>query len=645
MKESKNIFEAQAGPSFTGHLRQGTAAPYKLCFLGYKQLTGIAQRVVPELPFSDCEIQIVDCLPDTLPGIVDSMTTKGFEVFIAGASNAAVFSRYSQAHLQEITVRDIDYLTALKKAQRLGSRPAIANHRMSRRLDAALLAELSGMPVELLEYEDSAELYDLVRDSDHDVIIGASQACSYAAEHGKQSVLVYAGEDTIRRSILRARSLAIELRKEQKYRTISNALVRSMPLGIIITDEAGRITTINQLAREYLNVPVNFARGRLLSDIASNLSPEHLLEKELYNAESFKILGGMRFRCRQDRLIAKGQDVGVLTTLRVDNTRRTEKALSGTAAGAARWKELVAFSEPMQQAIALGRKYAMSDLPLALVGDVSAHRQMFAECVHTGGSRAQGPLLMVNLPQISAQDAGRHLLGCSDPYAPHTGLLELANHGTLVLKNVQDACPAVQDILLDVLAHNKMIPVGGYQPIEINVRFISIFNKPLPAGMIREDLLRQLCTLQIDLPALGERREDLPVLFQNALSVHYDRELHLERYKKACELLRLYSWPGNTSELQAVAGRFALLLSEGAKITPFTMQSMLVQAIGEEPLYGELIARHPCLAEKKPELDALRPALEEVKYYLGWSNAVIAQRLGISRSTLWRALNEKEAQG
>lgn len=643
MKETKIFSESQAGEFDAKPVRQDATVPYKLCFLGYKQLTGIAQRVVPELPFSDCEIQIMECLPETLPAIVDSMSTKGFEVFIAGAANAAVFSRYSQAHLQEITVRDIDYLTALKKAQLLGGSSAIAVHRMSRRIDVLLLAKLSGLPVGILQYEDSDELDELIRESRYDVIIGASHACSCAAEHGKKSVLVYAGEDTIRRSIQRARSLAIELRKEQKYRAISSALVRTMPLGIIITDEAGRITTINQLAREYLNVSVSFARDRLLSDIASNLSPEHFLGSGLHSTESFKILSGVRFRCQQNRLIAKGQDVGVLTTLRVDNTRRAEKTVSGTAAGAAQWKELVAFSEPMQRAVALGRKYAMSDLPLALIGDVSAHRQRFAECVHTGGSRAQGPLIMVNLPQISAQDAGRHLLGCSDAYSPHIGLLELANHGTLVLKNVQDACPAVQDILLDVLAHNKMIPVGGYQPIEINVRFISIFNKPLPAGEIRGDLLRRLCTLQIDLPTLAERREDLPVLFQHAMSAHFDHELHIQRYPKACELLRLYSWPGSTSELQAVAARFSLLLSEGAKITPFTVHSMLVQAIGEEELYQALTVRHPCLTEKKPELAALQPALEEVKYYLGWSNAVIAQRLGISRSTLWRALSEKEA--
>lgn len=369
------------------------ASPYKLCFLGYKQLTSIAQQVVQELPLSDCEIQIVDCLPDTLSDIVNSMSTKGFEVFIAGGANAATFSRHSQAHMQEIFVRDVDYMLALRKAQELGSRIAIAWHRFSRELDLTLLTELSGIPAELLSYEDSEELYDQIRDSDCDVIIGASLACSYASDHKKKSVLVYAGKDTVKRSILKARYLAAELRKEQRHKVISQSLIRNLPLGVIVTDEDGRITTINQLARDYLNVTVNFAKGRFLSDIASNLSPSYLLDKELQRFESYKILNGIRFRCQQNRLVSKGQDIGVITTMRVDNTMHTEKNAPGTASGSAKWKELVAASDKMKQAVSLGKKYAQSPLPLGLVGDVSAHRQIFAECIHTGGPRAQGPLI------------------------------------------------------------------------------------------------------------------------------------------------------------------------------------------------------------------------------------------------------------
>lgn len=398
---------------------------------------------------------------------------------------------------------------------------------------------------------------------------------------------------------------------------------------------------MNQLARDYLNVTPNFSSGRYLSDVAANLSPEFFLNKGIQHSDSYKIIGGVRFRCEQHRLVSKRQDIGVITTLRVDNAKQVKKP-SGVISSGAKWRELVALSEQMKQAISLGKKYAQSTLPLGLIGDVSAYRQIFAECIHTGGPRAQEPLIMVNLPQISANDAGRHLLGCSDVYAPHTGLIEMANNGTMVLKNVQDTCPAVQDILLDVLAHNQITPTGGCQPVEVNVRFISIFDKPLAEDKIRSDLLRRLCTLRIDLPLLSERKEDLPTLFQNALSNLCEREFRISPFKKAVNILKLYSWPGNTSELEAVAGRFSTALNDGAKITPFTVQNMLVQAIGEDRLYAEIKHLHPCLSEKNPNLNELRAAVKDIKSYLQKNNSDIAVKLGISRSSLWRLLKETE---
>ncbi len=166
--------------------------------------------------------------------------------------------------------------------------------------------------------------------------------------------------------------------------------------------------------------------------------------------------------------------------------------------------------------------------------------------------------------------------------------------------------------------------------------------RPLAEDKIRSDLLCRLCTLCINLPALNERKEDLPILFQNALSNQYERSFRITNYKKATDILKLYSWPGSTSELEAVAGRFTATLNDGAKITPYTVQHILVQAIGEEQIYQELVRLHPCLLEKKPETSALREAVEDIKHYLGYNNAAIAERLGVSRSSLWRILKEEE---
>ena len=624
-------------------INEPVISPCRICFLGYNQLTEMARRVLDSFPFDDCEIDIVDCLPDQLPERLPALATRGYEIYIAGGANAAVFSRHSQDHLLELTVRDVDCMIALKKAAELGNKIGFAWHRHSREINLSQLSSLCGVPAEMISYEDSEELYGQIDQSGCDVVIGASQACSYAAEKGIKTVLIYAGEETVRRSIQRARSMVLELRKERGHQALNQALIRNIPLGIIYTDIYGRISLINQTARDYLALPVGFSKKRMLGELRPNLSPDRFLAREVQKEESFKIIDGIRFRCLQVRVSSRGENTGVLTILRIDNARKNEKAAPGLNAGAARWKELVALSDSMKQAIALGRKYAPSPLPLILRGDVSLHRQLFAESVHTGSVRAQQPLLAVNLPQISAADAGRHLLGSIDSGSPHTGLIQMADKGTMILKNVQDACPAVQDILLEVLTSHRILPIGGYQPISVDVRFITILDKGSDAGKIRPDLLERLSTLSINLPSLHERREDIPVLFQQALAGLETGDFRIDKYRKAVETLRLYSWPGSTSELEAAAGRFAFLLGDNAKITPHTVHHMMIRAIGEDRLLKELQQRHPCLADSDVRAADFKEAVEDLKYYLGWNNSVIAAALGISRSSLWRDLKDSQS--
>ncbi|WBW49388.1 PrpR N-terminal domain-containing protein [Peptoniphilus equinus] len=614
--------------------------PIKICFLGYQRLTEIANEVVAKYPFDGCVIEVIDCVPEKLPELIRELATKGFDIYIAGGANAAVFSRYSQEHLLELAVRDVDYMSALKKASKIGKKIAVVWHRLAHEVNVSLLSDLCNVPADSLSYEDSAELYELMESSDYDVFIGASQVCSFAAQLGKSSVLIYAGEETVRSSLIRARHFAIELRKELTYHALNQSLIRNIPCGIIFTSVNGQISLINQIALNYLNLPSNFSQKRFLGDLFPNLSPDAFLLKDSQREESFKIIDGIRFRCTQVRVNSKGQPVGVLTILRIDNTLKNEKNILGTGQHLAKWKELVSMSECMNRAIELGKKYAMSSLPLALVGDVSLHRQLFAESIHTGGSRAHQPLIVINLPQISPADAGRHLLGSTDSNSSHVGLIEMAKQGTIILKNVQDACPAVQDILLDVLTNNQIIPIGGYDPISINVRFISIFDYPLPRSQIRPDLLSRLCTLQIDLPPLKERQEDIPILFKEAISNLRNQEFRIERFPKAVEALQLYSWPGGTSELEAVAGRFSLFLDENVKITPYTIHHMVIESIGEDNLYHELELLYPCLAERDMAAPNFQKAVEQLKYYLGDTNTSIAQKLGISRSSLWRDLKK-----
>ena len=616
---------------------------YQLCFLGYGQLSDLAREAAAELNYPDMRLTIVDSTPDTQTQIVSAALNEGTEVFIAGGANAATFTRNGMGHLQEIVIRDIDYLIAIKAALEIGERPAVFSHRFSRDLNVALLSKLANAKVQLYTFEDSAELYHMVEHTDCDVVVSTAQACEYAEKLGKKNVLVYAGKDTVKRSIVRARRLAIELRKEQNYREINRALLRDIPLGVIVTYADGQVHMINQIASDYLGVPVNAARGRLLSDLAPNLSPESLFTKGLQQNESYKILNGVRMRCTQRRISVKGFDIGVLTTLRIDNSKKTSVQTAGATPGApfaaASWKELTALSESMREAVKLGKAYADSPLPLTISGDVSTNKQAFAECVHTGSSRAQQPLSIVNLSSVSESEAGRLIFGSVDKQFPQTGILEYANNGTLILKNLQHANDAVQDCLLDAISNNCFTPNGSFTPIPINIRFITLINTPMSESCIRPDLYRKLTTLSVALPALSKRGEDIPALFNQMIAQRYDHKFDITRYARASETLAVYRWPGNNAELEAVADRFVALLGGETRFSAHVVHRNAVLAIGEDTLFCDLLSRFPELTQKDCPAGIMREATERLKYYVGINNAEIAERLGMSRTTLWRALS------
>jgi propionate catabolism operon transcriptional regulator len=290
----------------------------------------------------------------------------------------------------------------------------------------------------------------------------------------------------------------------------------------------------------------------------------------------------------------------------------------------------------MQAAVALGRKYASLDIPLAIYGNRGAEKELLAECVHTGGRRAQQPLISINLSSISENDAGRHLLGSDDRLAQHTGLLEKANNGTVILRNLEHANAAVQDCLFDVVNRRQLSRTGGYDPIPVDIRFITLINTPFDEAAVRPDLLHRLSTLRIDHPSLLQRREDIPRLFNAIMERRADRRFDLARYARAKETLCRYSWPGNMFELNAVADRLIMQLSGTAHVTPPAVHRMVVSAIGEERLFADILCRYPGLGTDALPPQTQRAAIEELKHDLGCSNAVLAEKLGTSRTSLWR---------
>ena len=613
-------------------------AKYRICFLGYRSLSSLARTALETLNLPDTDVKIEDCHVETLQSVVDRAILEGYEIFIAGSANAAEFRRHYHARLVEIHLRPVDYLIAIRKALSLGNRPVIALYRYGRPVDLPLLSSLSGIPLETIPYEDSAELQEGILHTAGDVIIGASHAIELASELGRKSVLLYPGEDSIKSSIRRARSLAAELEQEiQRTRTIQTIL-SDAPIGLIVSDPEGNITLFNRAARNYAQLGSLKVLGKKLREILPSVAPEAFLESGEKEMDTRKLVNDVMLRCVHVRIQDNATPLGVLTTLYPDNLRRRKEDNPQKQFRArASWKDVISTAPCISSLVENARSAADSGLPLLIAGEAGTGKSFYSQCIHNGSSRSKAPYIQINTVSIPDQECARILFGSEDSGGIRPGLLELAGKGTVVLQNLPLASKTVQRCLFQAVSEQSFLRLGGTDLVPFSARIITILDTPDSEQDIFPPLRHSVSVLSITVPPLRERREDILPLFSFLASQDETNIIRPRTLKNSEELLRYYSWPGNLTELASVCRRYAYLLSKSINPTANTRHLLLLQAIGEEHVFEEILKNHPALldAAKSPAEEVLA-GLEEIKRLLKYNNDTIAKKLSLGRTTLWR---------
>jgi two-component system response regulator GlrR len=246
--------------------------------------------------------------------------------------------------------------------------------------------------------------------------------------------------------------------------------------------------------------------------------------------------------------------------------------LSGPAAGgeAEGWRaELITRSSSMEDLLAQARRVAASDASVCIFGQSGTGKELLARAIHRASPRSQAPFVAVNCGAIPEGLLESELFGhkkgsFTGAVSDRRGLFQAAQGGTLFLDEVGDMPLPLQVKLLRALEERKIRPVGSHESFEVDVRVISATHRKLEeriaSGEFREDLYYRLNVVKLTIPALSERREDIPLLanhFLTRLAERYRRG-HLAFSPEAMQLLVSAPWPGNVRQLlnvieQAVA--------------------------------------------------------------------------------------------
>jgi len=213
-----------------------------------------------------------------------------------------------------------------------------------------------------------------------------------------------------------------------------------------------------------------------------------------------------------------------------------------------------------------------------------------------------------------------------------------------VLENLHLATPAVQACLLDVLSHKAVLRIGSTQYLPIDTRIITLLDDQIDRlANINRELCLHLNMCSIYIPCLRERREDIPILFEQRF-VRHPRKRHIMS-EPIQELLQLYDWPENLVELEIVAERFEQIASNFPRISGSAAQMVLIEAIGEDRLFQSLLRSYPALTQlKTADPEELISAINLVKRLLKYNNTRLCEKLNINRTTLWRITSQYESQ-
>ncbi|TWJ13420.1 sigma-54-dependent transcriptional regulator [Geobacter argillaceus] len=322
-------------------------------------------------------------------------------------------------------------------------------------------------------------------------------------------------------------------------------------------------------------------------------------------------------------------------------------ALRAEVAGRYGFHNIVGQSLALRKVFDMVKAVAPTDATVLITGETGTGKELFAKAIHFNSPRGQAALVSINCAALSESLLEAELFGhvkgaFTGATTSRIGRLEAADQGTLFLDEIGHMSLALQAKLLRFLQERTFEPVGSSTTRTVNTRIIAATNREME-GEVRSqrflpDLYYRLQVIQLTIPPLRERKEDIPLLaahFIEAAAAEHGRPVR-EMSNEVIEALKAYSWPGNVRELKNMIDRLTIL-GQGQKITVHELPPHMIEQLSpdQEPS-GEFLKELPpggvTLQEVQRELLA-----KTLQLYDG-NRTFAAKALGISRKSLWERI-------
>ncbi len=546
--------------------------PFKFAALVHSDV--VAEIVRRESEEAGYALTVAVTRLDTCVADARALLEAGHEVILChGHCRHSVFREFSNV-TTFIERSDIDIIQALCRAREVCSEVMLTAH-VEESYDIAFMEQLVGIRIRLVAYSGETDMHRLIREEFAQgtrVAVGGGVTSGLMEEMGGRTFLDIPHSRNIKAALARARALAARNRLEVAYTGELKEIMQHVKEGVIYVDRDRQVIFCNDQAKKLLKT----AREEDLGRHCRELFLERALEEGKTSSDEIISIGGVRLLVNTFPVTRRTGVSGAMAflhdvaSLQKINRKIGDELYAGGFRTRYTSKDILGSSPLVRTMLAKIARYAVTDANVFIGGESGTGKELAAHALHAASPRRSRPFVAVNCSALPESLLESELFGYEEGAftgarrGGKPGLFELADKGTLFLDEIGEISPAVQLRLLRALESREVMRIGGGRIIPVDVRVISASHQPLGGmvsrGIFRLDLFYRLMGLYLHVPALRERKEDIPVLLGKLLAA-YGRSA-------AClapsMLARLgeEEWPGNIRELLAVVERYLVLLGE-----------------------------------------------------------------------------------
>ncbi len=548
-------------------------------FAPYPEMIPVIEQVFRERPESE-EIEY-EVIQDFFNNRLDSVDA---DAVIARGFTAHTLKK-KKIPCAELKSTGYDVLYAVKRCMNLGEVERIAVVGAFNMVYGADKIELfyPALTVNCYAEDDETKLETAVEQAVSDgnqAIVGGYSTVLIAERHSVPAVMIESGIEAVNNAISEAIVVAhLTEYERERQAEIANIMNYSFQ-GIISVNRRGIITLANSYCYTFMRDRKSSVTGLDIREIFPQLPIGEVTQGRRKVLSEIYEYGRQQVMVNCVPVEGESEDFGcVLTFQSVDQIQTEERALrrrlrdTGFVAKY-RFSDILHKGKCLESVIQDAMRFSYSDSNVLIYGETGTGKELFAQSIHNSSRRKKNPFVAINCAALPENLLESELFGYVEgaftgaAKGGKMGFFEIAHKGTIFLDEIGDISPSLQSRLLRVLQEREIVRLGNDTVIPIDVRVICATNKNLKKevelGHFRQDLLYRLDVLELNLPPLRERREDIPYLVDRMLEFEHERTGSILREISAdgIQLLVNYGWPGNVREMRNFCERICILCSK-----------------------------------------------------------------------------------